>query len=323
MKISAVHLRGYIEYARIKGIDHANILDNIGVTYQDLGNPHVKIKASTFCRTISEIGTALGDDMLGLHVGQHLNLNTLGVVYKISLQAKSLMECLYYCHDFLGNTFPIISIRHLKTGNGQMFRIDVDCADDNVRRYVSETTLTVMSREIFYASDGEASTVMYSPRKGAGYPEQWRIGDHYAISFTNYRKIGSRIGTSGLDTLIPAYLGLIEEFSSKNSFLSNVKISALMLSNPVLPDLDTISFNLNMATRTLQRKLTKEGSSYREISEELKRKISLLLLRHPDFSVADISTILGYSEPASYIHSFVKWHGRSPSEVRNKLSTKI
>jgi AraC-like DNA-binding protein len=101
-----------------------------------------------------------------------------------------------------------------------------------------------------------------------------------------------------------------------------VKISALMLSKPVLPDLNTISFNLNMATRTFQRKLTKEGSSYREISEELRRKISLLLLRH-DFSVSDISTILGYSEPASYIHSFVKWHGKSPSEVRNHLVDKI
>ena len=156
MKISASHLWGYIEYARIKGIDYSAILDGSGISGKDLETPGVKMKAEAFYRAVRCIGEELGDDMLGLRVGQHLNLNTLGVIYRISLKAKNLMECLHYCHDYLRNTFPSLSIKHSKSGNGHTFRINVADADEKVQRYVCETTLTVMSREIFYASRGEA-----------------------------------------------------------------------------------------------------------------------------------------------------------------------
>ena len=321
MKMLASHLKGFVDYARLKGIDCSEILKEIGITYDDVTNPRVKVSAEAYFRIVKGIGAILNDDKLGLHLGQHLNLSTLGVIYQISMKTRSLMECLYYCHDFLRKTFPSLAIGTSKNGTGYTFSIHVKGTDAMTRRYISESLITMMSREVYYASGGIARTFMYSPFRQSDYPENWRRGEKYAISFSRFNSRVVSMENSGLDSLIPAYLGMIEGFSSNNSFPSRVKISALMLSNPVLPDLTTIASNLNMSPRTFQRQLMKEGSSYREITEELKKKISSLLLRHSGLSIFDISTILGFAEPASYIHSFVKWHGKSPSEVRGKLTS--
>jgi AraC-like DNA-binding protein len=77
-----------------------------------------------------------------------------------------------------------------------------------------------------------------------------------------------------------------------------------------------VSDALYLTPRTLQRKLSAEGTSFRELLEAIKKQLCSFLLRHDHFTVASIAVILGYSEPASFIHSFQKWFGNSPERMR-------
>jgi AraC-like DNA-binding protein len=65
--------------------------------------------------------------------------------------------------------------------------------------------------------------------------------------------------------------------------------------------------------------LEEEGTSFRRLAEELKQRICNLLLRHNRYSVADVAFLLGYSDAATFIHSFKKWYGLSPDKMRAKL----
>ena len=92
----------------------------------------------------------------------------------------------------------------------------------------------------------------------------------------------------------------------------------LQLAQPALPGLDMVADTFNLTSRTLQRRLVQEGTSFRQIAEGLKRQVCHLLLLHDRYSVADISLLLGYSDAAAFIHSFKKWYGATPAKLRKQ-----
>jgi AraC-like DNA-binding protein len=325
MKILINHLSGFVEYAITKGMPQSELQSIVNVQELRLNKLNGRISENVFYNIIRKIASFLNDDLLGLRVGEQLNLNTLGVVYQISLKATSLLEALHYCHDYLQNTFPPISIKRTSKNATYTFTLKMSCQDEEVCRYILETILTVMCREIMLTSGDETAVTIYSPHWNKEYPSHWKKANVYKVTFKageKKRKTKFLIGFE-LDILIPEYLAIIEEIGASDSFVTKVKISALRMARPKLPDIKLLAFNLNMKTRTLQRKLMSEGSSFREISEELKRNISNHLLLHRELSIADISSILGYSEPASYIRSFIKWDGHSPGYVRDRQSRRF
>lgn len=84
------------------------------------------------------------------------------------------------------------------------------------------------------------------------------------------------------------------------------------------PSMQTIADELHLDPRTLRRKLTDEGTSYRDLIVEarLARAEELLTGNAP---VEAIARELGYAETASFTHAFTRWMGVPPSEFRRRL----
>ncbi|HEY5826474.1 MAG TPA: AraC family transcriptional regulator ligand-binding domain-containing protein [Cyclobacteriaceae bacterium] len=319
MKILAAHLKGFIDYALLKGMSSASMLAVLQLKSFPSHDAKVNVLEKEFYALIELIAQHLDDELLGLRVGQQLNLNTLGVVYKISLRTKTMKEALHYCHSFLQKTFPPINITRTMNSGDIAFTLTLKSKKPLVSRIILETVLCVMAREIEAIAGSTTAVTLYSPFKTKDYPPHWKKSEAFKVVFRVHQNIPKRTDYWGLDMLIPEYLSLIESMKTENSFPCCIKISALKMAQPKLPNLEMIAYNLNIKTRTLQRKLMNEGTSYRKLSEELKQDISELLLRHEQFSIADISSILGYAEPAAFIHSFCKWHGKSPSQARGSM----
>src|SRR5690606_10012988 len=102
-----------------------------------------------------------------------------------------------------------------------------------------------------------------------------------------------------LGYLLPAYLHLIEGLKIKTDFQSKVKVVALNMAKPELPGLGEIADTFHLTPRTFQRKLADEKTTFRELSDKLKKQLAELLLRHDAYSITDIALLLGYAEPAA------------------------
>jgi len=74
---------------------------------------------------------------------------------------------------------------------------------------------------------------------------------------------------------------------------------------------------LRMSPRTLQRRLADEGESYAAIVEALRRELSGTYLRRR-MSIAEVSFLLGYAEPAAFHRAFKRWWGMSPERFRRE-----
>ena len=309
MIILSLHLDNFTDYARLRGMPIATT------------EPRVAIDDNDFYAGIERIDAYIKEELLGIRVGNLRNLITLGAIYRISLKAGTIQEALYYCQAYLRETLPLIEVVNSIDEEYASIRLSIDNDRDRSNRIVLETILTVITREIKILSGEETEVIVYSPYFKAGYPANWRKGESFVTKFRlPLLKAALRDNSHwGLEILIPEYLGLIEELNTSENFSSRIKKAMLRMAKPQLPGLEMVAHAFNQTSRTLQRRMEQEGTTFRRLAEELKRRICDLLIRHTRYSVADIAFLLGYSDAAAFIHSFKKWYGQPPNKIRAKL----
>lgn len=84
------------------------------------------------------------------------------------------------------------------------------------------------------------------------------------------------------------------------------------------PDLETISSRLCMTSRTLRRKLEAEGTSFRELIDNVRSALANDYLKSSGLSVDEIASALGFNDPTSFRRAFRRWTGKTPTETRHK-----
>ncbi|WP_103654473.1 helix-turn-helix domain-containing protein [Agarilytica rhodophyticola] len=84
-------------------------------------------------------------------------------------------------------------------------------------------------------------------------------------------------------------------------------------------DIFQIAQVLNMSSRTLQRQLRRNGSSFTQLRDEVRRYHGMRYLLEQRLPVTQICNLLGYSDRTSVTHAFHRWVGMSPEELKEIL----
>jgi AraC-like DNA-binding protein len=85
--------------------------------------------------------------------------------------------------------------------------------------------------------------------------------------------------------------------------------------------LESVSAELDIGPRSLQRALRKDGLSFREITNAVIAKRACALLSETDHTIDGIARALGYEEVNSFRRAFRSVHGVSPSNYRRHADT--
>jgi AraC-like DNA-binding protein len=86
------------------------------------------------------------------------------------------------------------------------------------------------------------------------------------------------------------------------------------------PGLKAVASALHITSRTLIRRLANEDTAFRDILEQLRREMATRLLANTQFTVAEISELLGYREPANFGRAFRRWFCTSPAMWRRQAA---
>ena len=78
---------------------------------------------------------------------------------------------------------------------------------------------------------------------------------------------------------------------------------------------DRVAKRLGLTARSLQRRLKDEGSSFNGVREQVRKDLSRRYL-DDNLSIAEISFLLGFSEPSAFFRAFKRWTGQTPIEAR-------
>ena len=82
------------------------------------------------------------------------------------------------------------------------------------------------------------------------------------------------------------------------------------------PTLADEAARLGMSPRTLQRRLTEAGTSMQAILDEGRKEMAAKLLLETDLTLSSIGYKLGFSAPAAFTRSAIRWFDMTPSEYR-------
>lgn len=84
----------------------------------------------------------------------------------------------------------------------------------------------------------------------------------------------------------------------------------------VLPAMESVAARLGVSAPTVRRKLAAEGTSFREVREQLLRDQAVASLVRGGESVEELALRLGFSEASAFHRAFKRWTGRSPGAYR-------
>lgn len=111
---------------------------------------------------------------------------------------------------------------------------------------------------------------------------------------------------------------LIDYIDNLNQNDIQRKVAKLILENLASSKVsdEEIAQSLFMSTRTLQRRLTNEGTSYKQVLEDVRKRLVVEYLNDKKLSLSEISFLLGFSEQSSFTRAYKRWFGISPAQAR-------
>jgi AraC-like DNA-binding protein len=87
------------------------------------------------------------------------------------------------------------------------------------------------------------------------------------------------------------------------------------------PRLQAIARSVAMSTRAMQRLLQENGTSFRQVLDDVRNQHAREYLSSTSFSDQEVSFLLGYDDPSSFYRAFRSWTGSSPSEFRRRQAS--
>jgi AraC-like DNA-binding protein len=79
--------------------------------------------------------------------------------------------------------------------------------------------------------------------------------------------------------------------------------------------IEYVELSLGLHKRTLQRNLFEQGTSFRQLKEEVLKAQAVNLLLSEKFEIEALATHLGYSEPSAFHRAFKSWFGVTPRKL--------
>ena len=99
-----------------------------------------------------------------------------------------------------------------------------------------------------------------------------------------------------------------------NNLLTEQVEAIIRSSSGSIPQFPIIAETLFISPRTLHRRLTEEGTTYRQIVENLRKRLAKEYLTETQLEQKEVAYLLGYTEPANFYHAFQRWFGCTPRE---------
>ena len=282
--------------------------------------------------TILENGRCLsGNEQLGLMIGRHSNIMTLGPIGAAAAIAPSVREGLQVLENYtrLHVTYTRVELSSNLQGLSVRVRYLQDLGEGE--RFHSEATIMLVQDYVETLTGQPLSDAQYRLNfKAPSYQAEYTNWFHSPVSF-DWDYTGVEVPARLLDLSSPYYnaemwkqatltlaksLGELEGAQERpyTQYVTDLMRSC----EPPLPNLANVSERIHTSERTLNRRLKLEGTSFREIRGRILGSWARRHLSETNHSVEAIAAALGYQDTANFRRAFRNTQGCSPSEFRRR-----
>jgi len=264
------------------------------------------------------------DPCLGLHLGQkHDNYNAFGMLGMLAASCRNLqeaMEMLVKFNDTLTGTFTYklnITAEHARFSFDPLTlweETNLESARQAVDMFASAVLRALLNDMCIRKVHPVQIEFRYSPR----FQDEYRRILKTAVVFNQpsncfvLDKKDLEVPLINYDqSLFAAFENLLQkkqsQLTTKKSLAAQIRQLLLSTFHGQITHIDIIASTLCITTRTLQRKLTEERTSYREICNALRKELAYDLLKSNKSNKKQVATLLGYSDATAFNKAFRQW----------------
>ncbi len=272
-----------------------------------------------------------GDEYYGLHQGQIVEIEDLGVLGYVMMHSGTVGQALTAYRRYnaiLSSQFNLewdiqgseLVIRLFLLPSGQLSR---HCAEDmtsSLYRLMGRfTNRTIPLHGVQFIHDAPGDYEPY--REAFGIAPVFGAGHHmlrlhkdvldYPILYANPKLLGAfeAIAQEAMDGLVPP-----------ETFADQVLRWMKRHLPTAFPSLQLTAEAFQMSARTLQHRLKREQTSFNDLCVLVRKEMAMSYLDKTAYSIGDIAYALHYSEPSAFQNAFKKWTGMSPGQYRAQAS---
>ena len=329
LSISVHFARAVLRHAVVRGVDPLPLLRRNGISPRLLREPDARISVERFADL--QIGTmrAMQDESLG-YCQRVMPLGTWAMMCHAVVGSTTLGQALHrHCRFY--SLFDFGPRPELDIGHERVVIRLVGVDDGDIDPYIAELFLFNIHRFGSWLVQEhlpiQRATLSYSP---AAQPEEYRLMflanpvsfEQPMCSLVLARALMDKPVLQNEQTLARflrhPVLNMLTLQYERSSWTSQVR--ELIRKDLVhMPELNTIAGSLELHPQTLRRRLASEGTTFKDIKNQLRRDIALHYLGRRGLSIEEIAHRAGFSESSAFIRAFKGWTGVTPYSYRKGL----
>lgn len=325
-------LRLLCDEAAKHGVSEIECLRGTSVSVKDLNDANAVHSTTDEIRAIENLVRVAPENVgLGLSVGQATHVHAFGIWGFAILTSPTLRAAIETSIDYAKLSFLIAEMALVKDGEEAQLEFDTSDIPTLAHRYILERHMVIsvkFIRDLLQQPDFSDFEVRlidddaeYPSKLARFTPIPVKMGqESNALVFPatvldaplpKSDPVSLQFCLDQCKSLLAEQSGLLPQWSQqvRDAIIDNIGKEH---------QIEDVASRLAVTERTLRRRLTDEGTSFRQLYIDTRMAIAHELLSSAGLNIETVAWRVGYAEPASFARAFAKKYGTTPGNVRRK-----
>jgi AraC-like DNA-binding protein len=317
-------IRDIVFEAVNRGASLATLCQALNVTVDELCDSELKMDFERACKAWETSVLLTKDNLLGLHMGESTTTSILGMVGNLMQSSPDLLTAFETLSKYFSTASDMFHYGINVSGDEATLTYEPaalwNSTSPQTARHSTERSMSGTLRVFYLLTGKQIKPVRASFRhkREGNMTEYTRVFDvtpRFGAEANELVFPKSTILTRVVShdrSLFSVFEKMLREKKSKTNEPLKSQIRRLLISDfrGQIPSLEIISAQIHMTPRTVQRKLTEEGTTFRALTADIQRELATRFMKMKGSNLSQVSGFLGYSDPSAFRRAYKKWRTR-------------
>jgi AraC-like DNA-binding protein len=312
-------------------LDIEPLLRKAGLTVEQIDNSALRLSVKSQITLLNLIAAGLGDELFGFHLAHDFDLREIGTLYYIMASSGTLGDALQRAARYSRITNEAVHLRYQNNREVVVAFEYIHVARHQDRHQI-EFFMIALVRLVRHLSGHHLlpTRVTLTHHRNGFQPAFKSFFGCDVVFGSETDEIAFPLAVQPMplasaDPFLHAMLiAQCEEMQADQFRPTALRASVENEIAPLLPhgkaQASEVARKLGMSQRTLARRLAAKGLSFTTILDEMKCDLAKRYLGEANLPITTIAWLLGYQEVSAFTHAFKRWTGKTPKQVRTRIS---
>lgn len=331
--VRAGGMQGYQRMMRALGHDPLPLLARCGLSPEMLADEDNRVPLQAAFDLLAESAERTGMQDIGLRAAEYQDISMLGPLALAMQNCPTVAESLACLTRFLYVQSPAlamsmhsrsdavagtIDLRYDPSGGGKL-RVSPQVFDHGIA--IAHSTLRMLAADRYALL---AVSLPFVPKGGTLAHQRFfgvpvRTGQAHCALHFDAAMLAAPVHEAKATLRNIATDYLTQHFAQPDAAVAaRVHLALRHCLGSRFVDKAAVAATLGLHPRTLQRRLTQEGTSFESIRDEVRRDAAIRYLKDTQYPIVEVAGLVGFSEQSTFTRFCRQKIGDTPSAIRER-----